>query len=96
MNEESKLTAVTPEQIPDHMVKDQDILIIDDIYDSGSLINCVTKRINEIGARSVQTCILLHKRNTDNLKYKFHAKYLGFTIPNKFVIGYGMDYNEHC
>ena len=96
MNEESKLTAVTPEQIPDHMVKDQDILIIDDIYDSGTLINLVIKRIQAIGARSIESCILLHKRNPSNLKYNYHAKYLGFTVPNKFVIGYGMDYNERC
>ena len=60
------------------MVKDQDILIVDDIYDTGTLINC----------------ILLHKRNLSNLKYNYHAKYTGFTVPNKFVIGYGMDYNE--
>ena len=76
------------------MVKDQDILIVDDIYDTGTLINCVIKRINEIGARSVESCILLHKRNFGNLKYNYHAKYTGFTVPNKFVIGYGMDYNE--
>ena len=61
VNEESKLTAVTPDQIPDHMVKGQDILIIDDIYDTGTLMELVIKRIKEIGVKSVQSAILLHK-----------------------------------
>ena len=94
MNEESKLQAVTPDQIPEFMVKDQDVLVVDDIYDSGALMDNVFKRINEIGAKSVNSAVLIHKRNKANLKFKFCAKYTGFTIPNKFVIGYGMDYNE--
>ena len=95
VNEESKLSAVTPDQIPEHMVKDQEVLVIDDIYDSGSLMDLVFKRINEIGVKSLNAAVLIHKRNLANRKYKFSAKYTGFTIPDKFVVGYGMDYNEN-
>ena len=78
------------------MVKDQDVLVVDDIYDSGTLMDLVFRRIKAIGANSVQACVLLHKRNLKNLKLNFFSKYVGFTIPDKFVIGYGMDYNEKC
>ena len=57
-------------------------------------MDCVYKRINEVGAKSLNSAVLIHKRNPANLKFSFAAKYTGFTIPNKFVIGYGMDFNE--
>ena len=72
------------------------MLVIDDIFDSGTLMSLVFKWINEIGAKSLNSCVLLHKRNFANLKLKFVSKYTGFTVPDKFVIGYGMDYNEFC
>ena len=43
VNEESHLSAVTPDQIPESMVKDQDVLVVDDIYDSGTLMELVFK-----------------------------------------------------
>ena len=45
-------------------------------------------------ASSVEYAIAFHKRNSVNLEFNFQGKYTGFTIPNYFVIGYGLDYNE--
>ena len=55
------------------------------------------KKIMEIfkvkGAKSVEACVLLYKETGDETRY--NAKYVGLTIPNEFVIGYGLDYQEH-
>ena len=45
------------------------------------------------GAKSVEACVLLYKETGDETRY--NAKYVGLTIPNEFVIGYGLDYQEH-
>lgn len=42
----------------------------------------------------LQYAILFHKKNTKNLKFNFFAKYIGFFVPDVFLIGFGLDYNE--
>ena len=49
--------------------------------------------LKEYNAASSKVVCLLHKRNTQNLKYQYFADYIGFFIPDRFVFGYGMDYN---
>lgn len=96
VNTESKLGEISDSCISESMVKDQDILIIEDIYDSGTLMSRVLSHINKFDPKSVETAVLMHKENPANLKFDYVAKYVGFTCPaNKFIIGYGMDYNEH-
>lgn len=52
--------------------------------------------IKKHSPKSVEAAVLIHKENPKNLKFNFSAKYTGFTCPDKlFIVGYGMDYNEH-
>ena len=76
-------------------VKDKNILVVEDIYDTGNSMMAILKRLEDFGAKSVKVCVLLHKKNPANLEYNWYADYIGFYIPCKFVIGYGMDLNEY-
>ena len=69
-------------------------MIVEDIYDSGNTFETLALHIQELKPKDVQYCIAFHKKNVKNLKYNFKAKYTGFYIPDLFVFGYGMDYNE--
>ena len=52
--------------------------------------------MNEKKCKSVKSCVLLHKKNPGNLIYeKYFSDYIGYFIPDVFVIGYGLDYNEY-
>lgn len=96
VNTETKLEEIDEGVISEDMVKGQDILIIEDIFDSGTLMSKLHRHINKFNPNSVECAVLLHKENPKNLKHNFAAKYTGFCCPgDKFVIGYGMDYNEH-
>lgn len=73
-------------------VVDRDILICEDIIDTGKTINTVVKLLLHRGAKSVEVVTLL-----DKLKGRvipFTPKYVGAAIPKKFVVGYGLDFNE--
>ena len=96
VNTESILEKIDDAVLPEEIIRGQDILIIEDIYDSGNLMNVLTKHINKFEPNSLKSALLLHKCNPKNLKYNYEAEYIGFTVPgDKFVVGYGMDYNEH-
>ena len=69
-----------------------DLLIIEDIIDSGVTLSYLTKYLIGKGARSVRTCTLLDKPS--RRKVDFVPDYCGKEIPDEFVIGYGLDYNE--
>ncbi len=66
------------------------VLIIDDILDTGKTISKVTGIIQKMGPASLRSCMLLEKRGTRAVPYT--ADFIGFTIPNKFVVGYGLDF----
>jgi len=73
-------------------VRGRDVLIVDDILDTGRTIERVLEKVARLKPRSVKTCVLLDKpsrRVTDA-----RADYTGFMIPDAFVIGYGLDYAE--
>ncbi|MFQ5455555.1 MAG: hypoxanthine phosphoribosyltransferase [Nitrospirota bacterium] len=73
-------------------INGQDVLLVDDIVDSGLTLDYLTKYILTKGPRSLKACILLDKserRQTD-----ITIDYTGFNIPNKFVVGYGLDYQN--
>ncbi|GJM28724.1 MAG: hypoxanthine phosphoribosyltransferase [Cyclobacteriaceae bacterium] len=72
-------------------LKDIDIIIIEDIIDTGETISHVVKKIQSLGPRSVEIATLLLKPEIFNKSIPL--KYVGFKIPHKFVIGYGLDYN---
>ncbi len=71
---------------------DTDILIIEDIVDSGKTLAYLVNYLKLKGARSVRTCTLLDK--PDRRKVEFSPDYTGKVIPDEFVVGYGLDFDE--
>ena len=73
-------------------VTGRDVLVVDDILDTGNTMTRVLARLRALRPRQIKTCVLLDKpeRRTE----KITADYVGFVIPNKFVVGYGLDYAE--
>jgi len=69
-----------------------DILIIEDIIDSGTTLSYLTKYLLGKGAKSVKTCTLLDKPSRRKVDYT--PDYRGLEIPDEFVVGYGLDYAE--
>ena len=74
-------------------VKDQDVLIVDDILDTGKTLKSAIDKINTMHPRKISTCVLLSKKA--RREYNTPADYVGFKIPNEFAVGYGLDYAEH-
>lgn len=74
-------------------VRNRHLLLIDDILDSGGTLKLVVPMLQELGAASVKTCVLL-KKDRPAAK-EVHADYVGFEIPDEFVVGYGLDYNNY-
>lgn len=69
-----------------------DILLVDDILDSGRTLAFTKKTLLERGARSVRSCVLLEKQTQRAIEFK--ADFVGFPIDDHFVVGYGLDYNN--
>jgi len=70
----------------------RNVLIAEDIIDSGLTLSWLRENLESRGAASVEICALLRK--PDALRVRVDAKYVGADIPNRFVIGYGLDYAE--
>ena len=73
-------------------IKGQDILLVEDIVDSGLTVSYLKKILLAKQPRSVKVCTLLDK--PDRRKVKVAVDYIGFSIPNKYVVGYGLDYQN--
>jgi hypoxanthine phosphoribosyltransferase len=71
---------------------DRDVLIVEDIIDSGRTLSYVTKLLSTRKPRSLNICTLLDK--VDRREVEVPIRYTGFKIPNKFVFGYGLDLDE--
>ncbi|HJO94638.1 MAG TPA: hypoxanthine phosphoribosyltransferase [Victivallales bacterium] len=92
INKESSGTVkILSQEILD--IKDRDVLIVDDILDTGRTMLKIKQAFEKYQPKVIKTCVLLDKpsRRTENVK----ADYIGFEIPNAFVVGYGLDYNEY-
>ncbi len=72
-------------------VTSADVLIVDDILDTGRTLDKAKQHILARGAVSVKTCVLLDKPERREVEYQ--ADYVGFKIENQFVVGYGLDYD---
>jgi len=70
----------------------RDVIIVDEILDTGKTLEFLINHIKEKGARSIKTCILLSKKKKRKVSIK--TDYVGFEIEDKFVVGYGLDYNQ--
>ena len=74
-------------------VRGRHVLLLDDILDSGLTLRAIKERLAaESGALSICSCVLLRKNVERDSATE--ADYVGFDIPNEFVVGYGLDYNE--
>lgn len=74
-------------------VNGKDVLIVDDILESGRTLDFATRLLKERGANSVKIAVLLEKPG--KLAVDINADFIGFTIPDKFVVGYGLDYANY-
>ena len=73
-------------------VRGRDVLLVDDILDTGKTLSRVLPKLRALKPRRIKTCLLLDKPSRRVEKVK--ADYVGFTIPDLFVIGYGLDFAE--
>ncbi|HQO14873.1 MAG TPA: hypoxanthine phosphoribosyltransferase [Smithellaceae bacterium] len=73
-------------------IKDRDVLIVEDIIDTGLTLKYLVEWLKERNPRSLKVCALLDKRS--RRKVAFEADYVGFTINDGFLVGYGLDFDE--
>lgn len=73
-------------------IKGRDILIVEDIVDSGLTLQYLVNWLKERSPHSLKICVFLDKRK--RRKVSFEADYVGFTIDDGFVVGYGLDFDE--
>jgi len=76
----------------DRDIQGRDVLIVEDIVDSGLTLNYLLKNLRSRRPATVEVCALLYK--PEQLKADIEIKYKGFDIPSVFVVGYGLDYAE--
>lgn len=73
-------------------VTNRHVLLIDDILDTGKTLSLVTQTIAKLKPASLKTCVLLDKKGRREVP--FDSEFVGFEIPDKFVVGYGLDFAE--
>ena len=76
----------------DRDIHDRDVLIVEDIIDSGLTLSWLLRNLATRNPRSLRVCTLLRK--PDAVRADVDVTYIGFDIPNEFVVGYGLDYAE--
>jgi len=74
-------------------IKDRDVLIVDDIMDSGYTLEKVVEYLRGKSPRSLKICVLLDKPS--RRKVDLSPDYIGFNIPDVFIVGYGLNYGDH-
>lgn len=77
----------------DANIEDRNVIIIEDIIDSGLTLSYLRKNLRSRNPASVEVCSLLTKPS--RRKVDIACKYVGFEVPDKFVVGYGLDYMEN-
>lgn len=73
-------------------IQNRNVLIVEDIIDTGLTIQQLKLQLNEFNPKNIKVCTLLFKQV--NCKYNYKPDFIGKIIPDKFVIGYGLDYNN--
>ena len=76
-------------------VKGRHVLVLEDIYDTGGSLNYTYQHLMSKQPASVKICTLLDKPERRRPGITLQPDWVGFTIPNEFVVGYGLDFNEH-
>jgi hypoxanthine phosphoribosyltransferase len=73
-------------------IRGKDVLLVEDIVDSGLTVQHLVKTLSKMKPRSIKVCTLLSK--PDRRSINVVIDYVGFKIPNKYVVGYGLDYQQ--
>ena len=73
-------------------IEGKNVLIVDDIIDTGRTLKALTEALLQRNPKTLKTCVLLDKK--ERREVDFNADYVGFEIPDKFVVGYGLDWAE--
>ncbi|MCX7738085.1 MAG: hypoxanthine phosphoribosyltransferase [Hydrogenothermaceae bacterium] len=73
-------------------IKDRNVLIVDDIIDTGRTLKALVEALSLRYPKKLRTAVLLDKKDRREVDYE--ADFVGFTIPDKFVVGYGLDWGE--
>jgi hypoxanthine phosphoribosyltransferase len=81
---------IQPELVPD--VSGRHVLLLDDILDTGQTLGYLVRHLHGLGAASVKVAVLLRK--TGRQRVPIEPDYCGFDIPDEFVVGYGLDFND--
>ncbi len=81
---------VNSDLMPD--ISGRNVLLVDDIFDTGHTISRITDHVRQMGPISVKTAVLLRKVGRQEVEFEPH--FVGFQIPNEFVVGYGLDYQD--
>ena len=76
----------------DESIRDKDVLVVEDIVDSGRTLSYLLEMLRNRGPKSLRLCTLLDK--PDRRVVDVDVDYTGFQIPDKFVVGYGLDYDQ--
>ena len=76
----------------DEPLKDKDVLVVEDIVDSGRTLSYLLEMLKDRGPKSVKLCTLLDK--PERRVVDVHVDYTCFQIPDEFVVGYGLDYDQ--
>jgi len=89
--------ATTPGKLELHSellpeLKGREVLLVDDIFDTGHTLATLVAQIQTLAPRSVRSAVLLHKLGRQEVE--FRPDYVAFEIPNEFVVGYGLDYQD--
>lgn len=74
-------------------IDDKNVIIVEDIIDSGNTLNFINKYFTAKNAKSVRICTLLNKPSRREVE--IDVDYIGFEVPDEFVVGYGLDYKEY-
>ena len=75
-------------------IRGRHVLILEDIYDTGNSLSFTYRHLQSMEPASIKICTLLDKPERRKPGITLKADYVGFTIPNEFVVGYGLDYDE--
>jgi len=74
-------------------VAGRDVLLVDDIFDTGRTLDRLSSEVADMGASSVRSAVLLHKLRHHDVALR--PDFVAFEIPDEFVVGYGLDYQDH-
>ena len=77
---------------PDINMYNKNVLVVEDIVDTGNTLKYLLSKLDERGPKSVRVCTMLNKESRRTAD--FHADYVGFEVEDLFVIGYGLDYDQ--